>query len=99
MMVRERRDGALALSDLRPLLNQPPRKLGGGYFYCFLSQDGRDKMPLRLHVKGVAPPPHPPKAVHPGRRVYRCAFLCQAGEDGAWGGGQGAGSTAGIARE
>jgi hypothetical protein len=31
--VRERRDGALALSDLRPLLNQPPRKLGGSYFF------------------------------------------------------------------
>jgi hypothetical protein len=31
--VRERRDGALALSDLRLLLNQPPRKLGGSYFW------------------------------------------------------------------
>jgi hypothetical protein len=31
--VRERRDGALALLDLRPLLNQPPRKLGGCYFF------------------------------------------------------------------
>ena len=34
-MVRERRDGALALSDLRLLLNQPPRKLGGRYFFFF----------------------------------------------------------------
>jgi hypothetical protein len=34
--VRERRDGALALSDLRLLLNQPPGKLGGSYF-CFLT--------------------------------------------------------------
>jgi hypothetical protein len=30
------RDGALALSDLRLLLNQPPRKLGGSYFFFYL---------------------------------------------------------------
>jgi hypothetical protein len=36
LTVRERRDGALALSDLRLLLNQPPRKLGGSYFFFFL---------------------------------------------------------------
>jgi hypothetical protein len=27
------RDGASALSDLRLLLNQPPRKLGGRHFF------------------------------------------------------------------
>jgi hypothetical protein len=38
--VRERRDGALALSDLRPLVNQPPRKLGGSCFFLFFLLDG-----------------------------------------------------------
>jgi hypothetical protein len=33
--VRDRRDGALALSDLRLLLNQPPGKLGGSYIVIF----------------------------------------------------------------
>jgi hypothetical protein len=36
LTVRERRDGALALSDIRLLLNQPPRKLGGSYYFCFV---------------------------------------------------------------
>jgi hypothetical protein len=44
--VRDRRDGALALSDLRLLLNQPPRKLGGSYIYFYfrrvLQLDGRE---------------------------------------------------------
>jgi hypothetical protein len=38
--VRDRRDGASALSDLRLLLNQPPRKLGGSYFFFFLAISG-----------------------------------------------------------
>jgi hypothetical protein len=33
--VRERRDGALAVSDLRLLLNQPTRKLGASNFFLF----------------------------------------------------------------
>jgi hypothetical protein len=33
LSVRERRDGALALSDLRLLLNQPPGKPGGSFFF------------------------------------------------------------------
>jgi hypothetical protein len=38
--VRERREGALALSDLRLLHNQPPRNLGGSYFIsCYRKED------------------------------------------------------------
>jgi hypothetical protein len=49
-----RKDGALALADLRLLLNQPPRKLGGSYF-CEMSRD----VPLRLSVNRCTLPAPP----------------------------------------
>jgi hypothetical protein len=40
-MVRERRDGALALLDLRLLLNEQSGKLGGSYlFFVFFGYHG-----------------------------------------------------------
>jgi hypothetical protein len=51
--VRERRDGALlALSDLRPLLDQPPRKLGGSYFSIF-------RISMHQQPMGRLPPESP----------------------------------------
>jgi hypothetical protein len=49
------RDGASALSDLRLLLNQPPRKLGGSYFFFCYHGEGTGGRSLG----SVGPPPSP----------------------------------------